>query len=74
MGDAFALIFTGFNLDGLSLQQVRAGIDGITMATPLDAFKTALHTGNTTSEALNQPIFGALAGIGWEWVNLAYLV
>lgn len=73
-GDAFSLIITGFNLDGLSLQQIRTGIDGITMATPLDAFKTALHTGNTASEALSQPMFGALAGIGWEWVNLAYLV
>ncbi|AIW14715.1 electron transport complex subunit RsxD [Vibrio tubiashii] len=73
-GDAFSLIFTGFNLEGLSLQQIRTGIDGITMATPLDAFKTALTTGNTASEALTQPQFGSLAGIGWEWVNLAYLV
>lgn len=74
MGDAFSLIFTGFNLDGLSLQQIRTGIDGVTMATPLDAFKTALLTGNTASEAMSQPQFGALAGIGWEWVNLAYLI
>lgn len=73
-GDAFSLIFTGFNLEGLSLQQIRTGIDGVTMATPLDAFKTALTTGNTASEALTQPQFGSLAGIGWEWVNLAYLV
>ncbi|UUM31308.1 electron transport complex subunit RsxD [Vibrio japonicus] len=73
-GDAFSLIITGYNLDGLSLQQIRTGIDGITMATPLDAFKTALHTGNTASEALHQPMFGALAGIGWEWVNVAYLI
>ncbi|NOH79360.1 electron transport complex subunit RsxD [Vibrio sp. RE86] len=72
-GDAFSLIFTGFNLEGLSLQQIRTGIDGITMATPLDAFKTALTTGSTASEALAQPQFGGLAGIGWEWVNLAYL-
>lgn len=72
-GDAFSLIFTGFNLEGLSLQQIRTGIDGITMATPLDAFKTALTAGNTASEALTQPQFGGLAGIGWEWVNLAYL-
>ncbi|EEX31817.1 MULTISPECIES: electron transport complex subunit RsxD [Vibrio] len=74
LGDAFSLIFTGFNLDGLSLQQIRTGVDGITMATPLDAFKTALHTGNTAAEALHQPQFSGLAGIGWEWVNLAYLV
>lgn len=71
--DAISLIFTGFNMEGLSLQQIRAGIDGITMATPLDAFKTALHTGNTATEAMRQPQFGAFAGIGWEWVNLAYL-
>ncbi|KJY81461.1 electron transporter RnfD [Vibrio galatheae] len=73
-GDAFSLIFTGFNLEGLSLQQIRTGIDGVTMATPLDAFKTALTAGNTASEAMAQPQFGGLAGIGWEWVNLAYLV
>ena len=74
MGDAFSLIFTGFNIEGLSLQQIRTGIDGITMATPLDSFKTALMAGNTASEALTQPQFGTLAGLGWQWVNLAYLV
>ncbi|MCG9781146.1 electron transport complex subunit RsxD [Vibrio brasiliensis] len=73
-GDALSLIFTGLNLEGLSLQQIRSGIDGITMATPLDAFKTSLLTGSTTSEALSQPQFSGLAGIGWEWVNLAYLI
>lgn len=72
-GDALHLIFTGFNIEGLSLQQVRAGIDGVTMATPLDAFKTALTTGKTPFEAMQQPQFGGLAGVGWEWVNLAYL-
>ncbi|MEF1289397.1 electron transport complex subunit RsxD [Vibrio sp. M260118] len=73
-GDAFSLIFTGFNLEGLSLQQIRSGIDGVTMATPLDAFKTALTAGNTASEAMARPQFGSLAGIGWDWVNLAYLI
>lgn len=72
--DSLSLIFTNFNLDGMSLQQVRAGIDGVTMATPLDAFKTALHNGNTIHEALKQPQFDGLAGIGWEWVNIAYLI
>ncbi|NOH72584.1 electron transport complex subunit RsxD [Vibrio pectenicida] len=71
--DSLSLIFTGFNLDGLSLQQIRTGIDGLTMATPLDAFKTALHSGNTAAEAVAQPQFTGLAGLGWEWVNLAYL-
>ena len=72
--DAFSLIFTGYDVDGLSLQQIRTGIDGITMATPLDSFKTALMAGNTASEALTQPPFGNFAGIGWQWVNLAYLI
>ncbi|MCL9782605.1 electron transport complex subunit RsxD [Vibrio sp. S4M6] len=72
--DSLSLIFTHYNLDGMSLQQVRSGVDGVTMATPLDAFKTALHNGNTVSEALKQPQFDGVAGIGWEWVNIAYLL
>ncbi len=72
--DALSLIFTGFDSDGLSLQQVRSGIDGITMATPLDAFKTGLHSGATPSEIMSQSIFSGLAGIGWEWVNTAYFI
>jgi len=72
-GDAFSLIFTGFNLEGLSLQQLRTGIDGVTMATPLDALKTSMRAGSTLNEAMSAPQFGGLAGIGWEWVNLAYL-
>lgn len=71
--DAFSLIFTGFDGDGLSLQQIRTGIDGMTMATPLDSLKTSLKAGHTITEAMSQPQFGGLAGIGWEWVNLAYL-
>ncbi|MCK6262161.1 electron transport complex subunit RsxD [Vibrio sp. ZSDE26] len=71
--DAFSLIFSGFNHEGLSLAQIRTGIDGVTMATPLDAYKSALHAGSTASEAMQQPQFDGLAGIGWEWVNLAYL-
>ncbi|ENC6731629.1 electron transport complex subunit RsxD [Vibrio navarrensis] len=73
-GDTLSLIFSGLTLDGSSLQQVRAGIDGITTATPLDAFKTGLRAGATPSEILQQPIFEGLAGLGWQWVNLAYLL
>ncbi len=74
IGDSFALIFSGFNLDGLSLQQVRTGIDGVTMATPLDAFKTGLRAGQTSQEVLSHSQFSGLAGVGWEWVNIAYLL
>lgn len=71
--DALSLIFTGFNHDGFSLQQVRTGIDGITMATPLDTIKTSLQSGLTLGEITQKPQFSGIAGAGWEWVNLAYL-
>lgn len=71
--DSLSLILTNFNSEGLSLQQVRAGFDGITMATPLDALKTGLKAGHLSSEILNNPQFGSIAGVGWEWVNIAYL-
>lgn len=71
--DSLSLIFTGFNGDGFSLQQVRTGIDGVTMATPLDTIKTGLHSGKTISELRTLPQFSGIAGLGWEWVNLAYL-
>ncbi|MGB2078170.1 MAG: electron transport complex subunit RsxD [Vibrio sp.] len=72
--DSLHLIFSGFDRDGLSLQQVRQGIDGVTMATPLDAFKTGVRLGHLPSEITNQAQFSGLAGIGWEWVNLACLL
>lgn len=72
--DSWKLIFTGFNDDGYSLQQVRAGIDGITMATPLDAFKTGIKAGLPAVDVLSQAPFSFIAGKGWEWVNLAYLL
>ncbi|PIE41832.1 MAG: electron transport complex subunit RsxD [Gammaproteobacteria bacterium] len=48
------------------------GIDAYTMATPLDIYRT--YKGNF--DALNNAaaLKGNLAGIGWEWVNLAFLV
>ncbi len=72
--DTLSLIFAGFDGDGLSLQQVRSSVDGVTMATPLDAFKTGLHSGATPSEIMSQSIFSGVAGIGWQWVNIAYLI
>ncbi|MDW6003469.1 electron transport complex subunit RsxD [Vibrio mangrovi] len=72
--DALSVIFSGFNSHGLSLQQLRVSVDGVTMATPLDAIKNAFRTGHSISEALSQKQFDSLAGIGWEWVNLAYLL
>ncbi|MDB1123451.1 electron transport complex subunit RsxD [Vibrio algarum] len=72
--DSWKLIFTGFDDDGFSLQQIRVGIDGITMATPLDAFKTAVKSSIPTQEFMSLPPFSFIAGTGWEWVNIAYLL
>lgn len=68
------LIFTGFTSAGFSLEQMRLGVDGVTMATPLDAMKTATSNGLTVSETMQQPIFTQYAGLGWQWVNLGFLL
>jgi electron transport complex protein RnfD len=72
--DTWKLIFTGFDNDGFSLQQVRSGVDGITMATPLDAFKTGLGQGLTGQDIMSGEQFSIIAGLGWQEVNLAYLL
>lgn len=52
-------------------------IDALTMATPLDALRTALHstdTKTTIASAWGQyPATGHIAGRGWEWIAAAYL-
>jgi len=46
--------------------------DGTTMATPLDLMKQ--NTGLLVEDLWSQnPQFGRWAGLGWEWVNLAFL-
>ncbi|ELY4001860.1 electron transport complex subunit RsxD [Cronobacter dublinensis] len=72
--DALQVIFHGVTASGDSTAQLRLGIDGVSQATPLDTFKTGLHAGRPAGELLAEPIYGgALAGLGWQWVNLAYL-
>ncbi|PHM47899.1 electron transport complex subunit RsxD [Xenorhabdus miraniensis] len=72
--DSLMVIFTGHTPDGSTLLQLQQGIDGLSQATPLDSFKTGRLT-HDINEVLQQPILqGALAGIGWQWVNIAYLI
>ncbi|MEQ5732489.1 electron transport complex subunit RsxD [Providencia alcalifaciens] len=72
--DSLSVIFNGHTLTSISLEQLRTGVDGMSQATPLDSFKTGLLTHSVT-EVLQQPILqGSLAGIGWQWVNVAYLI
>lgn len=51
-------------------------LDAITSATPLDALRTGLRVaGNSVASISGDPaIFGSIAGRGWEWIALAYLV
>jgi electron transport complex protein RnfD len=51
--------------------------DAITMATPLDTVKTQLGLELSIVEIEEHkaygPMFGAIGGIGWEWINSLYL-
>lgn len=72
--DSLQVIFHGATATGGTMDTLRMGVDGISQATPLDTFKTGLHAGHSAEQLLSAPIYGgALAGLGWQWVNLAYL-
>ena len=55
-----------------------AGIsyDALTQATPLDSIKTQLSLGFTLDEihTTNPTLFGNIAGYGWEWINIMFLI
>lgn len=70
--DTASLVYLGHTTNGETLTSLRTGIDAWTSATPLDTLKTQLGQGYTRAEAMNNPIFRGLGGIGWEWVNLAF--
>lgn len=73
--DALHMIFTGHTVAGQDMTALKLGIDGVSQATPLDTFKTARHAGQQPETILHAAIYhGALAGVGWQWVNVAYLV
>lgn len=72
--DSASIIFTGFSADGYSIEQLRTHIDGYTMATPLDAVKTAVSQGLTVQESLQSAVFVNGLGVGWFWISLAYLI
>jgi electron transport complex protein RnfD len=48
--------------------------DAMAMATPLDTMRTQFGMGRSLDEIHNSPLFGAVAGKGWQWVNLGYLL
>lgn len=72
--DTLQIILSGHTATGTDINALRIGVDGISQATPLDTFKTSLHAGHSVNDILHSTIYrGALAGIGWQWVNVAYL-
>jgi len=50
--------------------------DALTMATPLDTIKTQLSLGFTLDEihSSKSTLFGNIAGYGWEWINIMFLI
>lgn len=75
LSDTLSMIFHFHTLDGHTMQQLQVGIDGVSQATPLDTFKTGLRAGHSAEQLLAQPIYsGVLAGLGWQWVNVGYLL
>ncbi len=64
--DSLIFMFSGNLPQGLSL-------DGITSATVLDTVKTELGRNMMLDEIYTSPIFGALGGKGWEWINIGFL-
>lgn len=72
--NTLSTILTGFTAEGYSVEQIRSGIDGITMATPLDTLKTSLTLGYTVNETIQSPVFGDNYALGWEWLNLGFLL
>ena len=72
--DAIQVIFSGHTASGGDMNTLRLGIDGISQATPLDTFKTSVRAGHSVEQIMQYPIYsGILAGVGWQWVNLAWL-
>ena len=48
--------------------------DSLTGATPLDHVRTQLGLEISMSEITSSPLFGSLAGAGWEWIALGWLL
>ena len=65
LGETLTTIFSGHLPAHLSW-------DTISEATPLDAIRASLATGQMVSEARMSPVFGNFGGLGWEWIANFY--
>lgn len=66
--DSFHIVFNGVSVSSV------AEWDAMTMATPLDSIKTGLTMDQAITDIKQQKGFGLMAGSGWEWISIAYLV
>ncbi len=66
LSQSLAYVFGGNLPSGIRL-------DALTMATPLDTLKTNLGLNQTIQEITASPIFGGIAGTGWQWLSIAFL-
>lgn len=71
--DAVSYIFTGTSMGGEPITAARLGVDGFTMATPLDHVKTELAQGYRLAEIETHAVISGLSGSGWQWVNIGFL-
>ncbi|WP_028864210.1 electron transport complex subunit RsxD [Psychromonas aquimarina] len=71
--DQLSAFLSGFTLDGYTVAQLSVSIDGLTMATPLDTARNALHSGFTITEMLNSAEFKASSAQAIQWVNVGFL-
>lgn len=57
-------------------QQLPSGLsfDAVTAATPLDYLRTETGLGRSVSDISQASIFGQMAGVGMEWVNVGFLL
>jgi electron transport complex protein RnfD len=67
LGETLAWVFAGI--------EPAAGIDSVTMATPLDTLKTQIGLGQTVDETIaTSPVFGHMGGTGWEVTCVLFLL
>ena len=66
VGDTFYTVFMGHLPAHLTW-------DAITSPTPLTSMRNSLSMGMTMQEAQANPMFGAMGGRGWDWINLSLL-
>lgn len=67
MSEYLTIIFQG-------TEQLDSNFDAMSGASPLNHMKSELDLMSMVSEITTDPIYGMIAGRGWEMVNIGYLV